>query len=117
MQQSISSKEFLLGGFSPHSNAYISLRRGRTTPVKLLLQQVKARVQLAALLSGQAVKRCAEKWWGGHAAAGDLLVLPSSPTLSPETEDVGNPREGTCWKKRRRKGVKHVSARAWERGC
>lgn len=63
-------------------------------PVELFLQQVQARVQLVALLSAQAVQRRVEGRWGGHAAAGDLLVLAAPSTLPPETEDVGYAGEG-----------------------
>lgn len=69
-------------------------------PVKLFLQQVEARVQLAALLAAQAVQRCAEGWGGGEAAAGNLLVLTTPSIFPPETEDVGHTWEGT-WKQKR----------------
>lgn len=88
----------------------------KKAPVQLLLQHVQARVQLAALLSTQAVKRRVEERRGGHAAAGDLLVLPASPTLSPETEDVGHPREGACGRKRREKSVEPERSRSWVGG-
>lgn len=69
-------------------------------PVELFLQQVQARVQLVALLSAQAVQRRVEGRWGGHTAAGDLLVLAAPSTLPPETKDVGHAREGT-WEEKK----------------
>lgn len=65
-------------------------------PVELFLQQVQACVQLAALLAAQVVQRRVEGWGWGQAAAGNLLVLSSPPTLPPETKDVGHTRECTC---------------------
>lgn len=69
-------------------------------PVELFLQQVQARVQLVALLSAQAVQRRVEGRWGGHTAAGDLLVLAAPSTLPPETKNVGHAREG-AWKEKK----------------
>lgn len=57
-------------------------------PVELFLQQVQARVQLAALLAAQAVYRRVEGRRGRQATAGNLLVLATAPTVPPETEDV-----------------------------
>lgn len=48
------------------------------------------------LLSAQAVQRRVERRGGGQAAAGNFLVLTSTPTLSPETKDVGHAWQGTC---------------------
>lgn len=59
-------------------------------PVELFLQQVQACVQLVALLSAQAVQRRVDGRGGGEAAAGNLLVLTTTPTFSPETKDVGH---------------------------
>lgn len=74
-----------------------------SVPVELFLQQVQACVQLAALLATQAVHRGVEGWWGGQAAARNLLVLTTPPTLPPEVKDVGHTWEGTC--------------RSWEGQC
>lgn len=69
-------------------------------PVELFLQQVQACVQLVALLPAQALQRRVEGRRGGQAAAGNLLVLTTPPTLPPETKDVGHTREGTCGRRR-----------------
>lgn len=52
------------------------------------------------------MQRRVEGRWGGHTAAGDLLVLAAPSTLPPETKDVGHAREGT-WEEKKEELVHH----------
>ena len=63
---------------------YMSLSLHVSVPVELLLQQVQSVVQLGALPAADIV----ERGGGWQAAARQLLVLTTAPTLPPETEDI-----------------------------
>lgn len=85
-------------------------------PVKLLLEQVEARLHLGALAAAHGRQWDAEGGVSRDGAARQLLVLPP-PALPPETEDVGDSREGSCKGKEGKHQCPEGVPAGMEQGC